>query len=601
MKVFKSFLFFLLLSNALIAQPTWSVNPSDYQYSMTIITELNVNGSYLRSTNDIIGAFSNGVCRGVTKPIYNAERDKYFAYLTVFSNSPGDVIEFKIYDSSTGLETQSTRTLTFAPDSSVGSQFQSLVIADPPLRNEAELISFGFEGVDYNALDIDGFTLNFFIDGTTYDITQLDPVFSVSPGASVYINQVEQSSTASETLDFTENIVYQVMSEDKTILNEFTIVVTQPVSSGPSAGSGGASVSLGGGSVSLGGATVITQVVTVTTTTATVTTLNTGGSGGSGGGGGGSSNERDFIITESEGTTIVSEDGLSDIIVVNITSRPYGDVVIDVEISDTTEVELSTNRIVFDKDDWSTPQFLTVNGIDDALTDGNSLTELRFLIVDSLSYNPYDNLEDKFINVLNIDDESLPNFTLSQVQSTTVVNETGTSEQIGVSLTATPTAEVVINISSSSLDELRLSVTSLLFDASNWNIEQFVTVQGIDDNEDDGDQAITLSFEIAESTVAEEYLDVPSLELVVINENVYTPPEVPKVVFYKKDAVCYNGGAIKVVYPIENTLVSLNLNGQQIAQKTIINGEVIFTDLEEGSYVVGISDIVKIVNVGLDE
>lgn len=601
MKVFKSFLFFLLLSNALIAQPTWSVNPSDYQYSMTIITELNVNGSYLRSTNDIIGAFSNGVCRGVTKPIYNAERDKYFAYLTVFSNSPGDVIEFKIYDSSTGLETQSTRTLTFAPDSSVGSQFQSLVIADPPLRNEAELISFGFEGVDYNALDIDGFTLNFFIDGTTYDITQLDPVFSVSPGASVYINQVEQSSTASETRDFTENIVYQVMSEDKTILNEFTIVVTQPVSSGPSAGSGGASVSLGGGSVSLGGATVITQVVTVTTTTATVTTLNTGGSGGSGGGGGGSSNERDFIITESEGTTIVSEDGLSDIIVVNITSRPYGDVVIDVEISDTTEVELSTNRIVFDKDDWSTPQFLTVNGIDDALTDGNSLTELRFLIVDSLSYNPYDNLEDKFINVLNIDDESLPNFTLSQVQSTTVVNETGTSEQIGVSLTATPTAEVVINISSSSLDELRLSVTSLLFDASNWNIEQFVTVQGIDDNEDDGDQAITLSFEIAESTVAEEYLDVPSLELVVINENVYTPPEVPKVVFYKKDAVCYNGGAIKVVYPIENTLVSLNLNGQQIAQKTIINGEVIFTDLEEGSYVVGISDIVKIVNVGLDE
>lgn len=601
MKVFKSFLFFLLLSNALIAQPTWSVNPSDYQYSMTIITELNVNGSYLRSTNDIIGAFSNGVCRGVTKPIYNAERDKYFAYLTVFSNSPGDVIEFKIYDSSTGLETQSTRTLTFAPDSSVGSQFQSLVIADPPLRNEAELISFGFEGVDYNALDIDGFTLNFFIDGTTYDITQLDPVFSVSPGASVYINQVEQSSTASETRDFTENIVYQVMSEDKTILNEFTIVVTQPVSSGPSAGSGGASVSLGGGSVSLGGATVITQVVTVTTTTATVTTLNTGGSGGSGGGGGGSSNERDFIITESEGTTIVSEDGLSDIIVVNITSQPYGDVVIDVEISDTTEVELSTNRIVFDKDDWSTPQFLTVNGIDDALTDGNSLTELRFLIVDSLSYNPYDNLEDKFINVLNIDDESLPNFTLSQVQSTTVVNETGTSEQIGVSLTATPTAEVVINISSSSLDELRLSVTSLLFDASNWNIEQFVTVQGIDDNEDDGDQAITLSFEIAESTVAEEYLDVPSLELVVINENVYTPPEVPKVVFYKKDAVCYNGGAIKVVYPIENTLVSLNLNGQQIAQKTIINGEVIFTDLEEGSYVIGISDIVKIVNVGLDE
>jgi hypothetical protein len=32
-----------------------------------------------------------------------------------------------------------------------------------------------------------------------------------------------------------------------------------------------------------------------------------------------------------------------------------------------------------------------------------------------------------------------------------------------------------------------------------------------------------------------------------------------------------------------------------------VNGEAIFTNLEQGSYVVGIADTVKIINIGLDE
>ncbi|WP_288954845.1 hypothetical protein [uncultured Polaribacter sp.] len=96
MRTFKLFLFVLLFSKGLYAQPSWTVNPSDYQYNMTLIVELNIEGTYLRSTDDILGAFSAGVCRGVAQPIYNADRDKYFTYITVFSNGPGDVIEFKI-------------------------------------------------------------------------------------------------------------------------------------------------------------------------------------------------------------------------------------------------------------------------------------------------------------------------------------------------------------------------------------------------------------------------------------------------------------------------------------------------------------------------
>lgn len=598
MKKLKLFFALILFAENLLAQPTWSVTPSDFQYNMTMITELNVNGTYLRSTNDVIGAFSGGICRGVAQPIYNADRDKYYAYLTVYSNGPGDVINFKVYDSSTGVETNISRTITFAPDASVGSQFQPLVVADPALRSEAELITFGFDGVTYNALEIEGYTLNFFIDSSTYDITQLDPIFTVSPGAKVFINQIEQTSAVSETLDFSNDIVYQVLSEDKTLLNEFTITVKEPVSTNTSAGSGGASISLGGGNVLLGGATVITDVVTVTATTTETILVSTGGGGG---GGGGSKNDPDFLITQSDDTTIVSEDGLEDIIVVNILSKPFNDVVLDIEVSDSTEVELSSKRIIFNKDDWSTPQLLTVKGVDDELVDGNSSTELRFFIVDSLSYNPYDKIDDKYVTVLNIDDESLPNFMLSESENTTIVNESGTTDQIGISLTYPPSDEVLIEVSSIPSDEIELSVTNLSFDSTNWNLEQFITVKGIDDEQDDGDQSVTITFEISSASSATEYLEVPFQNIIVVNENIFNPPIVPIPVFYKKDAVCYNGGAIKVLYGVDGTSVSLNLNGQKIAEKSIVNGEVIFSDLDQGTYVVGLNDTVKIINVGLDE
>jgi len=606
MKSFYFYLFIFIWVESLYAQPNWSVSPSDYQYSMTLITELNIDGTYLRSTNDFIGAFSGGVCRGVAQPIYNADQDKYYTYLTVYSNSPGDVINFKIYNSSTGIETDIQRTIEFAPDVSIGSQFQSFVVAEPPLRSEAELLTYSFFGVEYNALVIDGTNLNFYIDGSSYDITQLDPVFTVSPGAKIYINQVEQSSTASETRDFSNEVVYQVMSEDKTILNEYTVAI-ELVSSGSGYSSGGGSSGAGGGGSSGAGGSGTTSETTDEETSGG----NSSGSGGGGGGGGGgssgsggnnssSNNDADFIITQSEDTTIVSEQGLEDIIIVNITeSITNRDVVLDIELNDSTEIDLSTKRLTFSPENWSVPQLITVKGIDDNIMDGNSTTILRFTVVDSLSDNNYTNLDDKVISVLNIDDESLPNFILSESDGMTVVNETGSTDQIGVLLSYPPTDDVILNITSSQTDEVQLNNTNLVFTSTNWNIEQFVTVQGVDDEEDDEDQTIILTFEVDNSTLAQEYLEVSSQSIHVINENVFTEPEAP--VYYKKDAVCYNGGAIKVVYSVEGTKVSLNLNGQKITEKSISNGEVIFSDLEQGSYVIGIIDKVKIINIGLDE
>ena len=45
----------------------------------------------------------------------------------------------------------------------------------------------------------------------------------------------------------------------------------------------------------------------------------------------------------------------------------------------------------------------------------------------------------------------------------------------------------------------------------------------------------------------------------------------------------------------------VNLNGRQVANRRITNGEVIFSDLEQGTYVVEAASVVKVINIDLDE
>ena len=59
-------------------------------------------------------------------------------------------------------------------------------------------------------------------------------------------------------------------------------------------------------------------------------------------------------------------------------------------------------------------------------------------------------------------------------------------------LTAQPTADVTIDLSSSDTDRRARSPASLTFTAANWNVAQTVTVTGVDDALVDGDVAYTI-------------------------------------------------------------------------------------------------------------
>lgn len=75
-----------------------------------------------------------------------------------------------------------------------------------------------------------------------------------------------------------------------------------------------------------------------------------------------------------------------------------------------------------------------------------------------------------------------------------VTSESGVSTEINVSLTAAPTAEVTLPLTTDA-NEATLSVYSLIFDKYNWNIPQAVTITGVDDAGDtDGNTGYLIEF-----------------------------------------------------------------------------------------------------------
>lgn len=203
--------------------PTWVVNENKYQYTMSFIGFLNDNGVELKNVNDKVAAFVNGECRGVANLTYVASKDSYYAYLTVFSNTNGEVINFKIYNSVNNVVKEVVKTKVFAINEHFGNLFQAYSFASPALKTSAQITEFGFSGVVNNDFVIEGSQITVYID-KSQDLSALNAIFTLSPGAHLYLGTVKQVS-GTNSLNFSNPIQFQVVSEDQSIAQQWTVVV----------------------------------------------------------------------------------------------------------------------------------------------------------------------------------------------------------------------------------------------------------------------------------------------------------------------------------------------------------------------------------------
>lgn len=203
--------------------PDWSVNENDFEHTMTIVGFLNIDGNNLSSINDKVGAFVNGVSRGTTNLIYVPTKDRYYAYLTIFSNSNEETVNFKVYDAANNEILDIAKTISFEINAHYGNLGQAYSFASPTLNNEASILNFSFKDVVVHNRIINGNEMTLYID-EGLNITNLNAVFELSNGAKLFMNSSAIESE-NNVLDFSTPLLFQVLSEDESKIEQWIIAV----------------------------------------------------------------------------------------------------------------------------------------------------------------------------------------------------------------------------------------------------------------------------------------------------------------------------------------------------------------------------------------
>ncbi len=211
-----------------------------------------------------------------------------------------------------------------------------------------------------------------------------------------------------------------------------------------------------------------------------------------------------ITVTQTGGTTVVSEDGATDTIQVVLNSQPASDVVLDLVSLDTTEATLSVSQLTFTTGDWSVPRTVAITGPDDTDVDGDITTSVLISVNQPLSDDAYDLVPDQSVNVTNLDNE-IAQIVVSETSGSTAVDETGTTDTIFVSLTGLPLSDVVLQIARNDDTEIAVSPTQITFDSSNYNVPVAVTVTGLDDSFVDGTITSAVTISVVDSLSHDAY------------------------------------------------------------------------------------------------
>jgi hypothetical protein len=181
---------------------------------------------------------------------------------------------------------------------------------------------------------------------------------------------------------------------------------------------------------------------------------------------------------------------------VRLTSEPTADVTVGVSSSDTSEGTVAPSTLTFTAGNWSTDQTVIVTGVDENVDDGDqSYTVWLFTL--SSGDSKYSGLDPDDVAVTNVDDDT-DGFIVSAISGDTT--EGGGTGTFTVRLGTQPTADVTIGVSSSDTTEGMAAPGSLTFTVGNWDVDQVVTVTGVDDAVDDGDIGYTIFLGPAVST-----------------------------------------------------------------------------------------------------
>ena len=206
-----------------------------------------------------------------------------------------------------------------------------------------------------------------------------------------------------------------------------------------------------------------------------------------------------MTVSESSGSTSVTEAGSTDTFTVVLDAQPASNVVVAVTSGDTSEATVDKATLTFTNGNWATPQAIIVTGVDDNLIDGTQTTTLTLSVNAGSSDDAFDAMANKTVSATTTDNDTA-GFTLAESGGNTSVSESGTTDTFTVVLDAQPGSDVVIGLTSGDTSEATVSAPSLTFASANWNTPQTVTITGVDDVLMDGPQTTTITMDVIDGS-----------------------------------------------------------------------------------------------------
>ena len=99
----------------------WTVNPTQFEHSNTLIGMIRSNGLNATTSDMELGVFVGNEVRGTAQAIYIEPLDAHLFFLTMYANTPGELLRFKLYNDADGSVRDLTETMYFSPNQHQGS------------------------------------------------------------------------------------------------------------------------------------------------------------------------------------------------------------------------------------------------------------------------------------------------------------------------------------------------------------------------------------------------------------------------------------------------------------------------------------------------
>lgn len=184
-----------------------------------------------------------------------------------------------------------------------------------------------------------------------------------------------------------------------------------------------------------------------------------------------------YLVDTSATAATISEPSGSTTFTIALGSQPAGTVVLDFGSTDPTECSVSPASFTFTAGNWTTPQTITINAVDDALVDGTQPCAATITRNAAGTAPEYAALANPANVNINVEDDDVPG--VSVTPTAVDATEGGFDGSYTVVLDSQPSGNVSIAITGDT--QVATAPTSLQFTAANWNIPQTVTVTAIDD------------------------------------------------------------------------------------------------------------------------